>query len=96
MSRGKMYVTRMSRHSRRKLPLWLYKIRCRLARWITPPYLDADIVVPFEENGMNICINDGETGRPLFSAVPIYHRRPAWSRWNGQNARPEAPSDPSV
>lgn len=98
MRKGKMYVTRTGHRSRRKLPLWLYNIRWRLARWITPPYLTADIILPFDENIANICIDDGETGRPFFEAVPVYLRRPSWSRWNTQTSceSPCAPTDPKA
>lgn len=84
MSKGRMYVDRTNRHSRHKLPMWLYNIRYWLARWITPPYLITYIVLPFDENSGNVCISDGETCRPLFEAKIVYLRRPAWSRWNDQ------------
>ena len=76
MSKGRMYVDRTNRHSRRKLPMWLYNIRYWLARWITPPYLIVYVRVPFKEDRGNLCIGDGETGRPLFTADPVYLRIP--------------------
>lgn len=76
MSKGRMYVNRMNRHSRRKLPMWLYNIRYWLARWITPPYLIVYIRTPFEEVRASLPICDGETGRPLFSATTVFLRTP--------------------
>lgn len=83
MKKGKLYVDRLNRHSRIKLPHWAYLIRWRLARWITPPYLVTYVVLPYEENTISTPVADGETGMPLFNVEVIYFRRP-------QESHPEA------